>query len=611
MSKDFMMDISLFAMKQIVLVLLFLTLPSTFSAQNTHRDKWLTYYERSGCTKTPRYDETIAYCQQLESASPWIRYMSFGTSPQGRDLPLVILSRDRAFSPVKAAASGKAIVLIQSGIHAGEIDGKDASLMLMRDIAITKKYAGLLDSATLLFIPIFNVDGHERFGPYNRINQNGPEETGWRVNAQNLNLNRDYMKADTPEMRALLSLFTAWLPDLYVDIHVTDGMDFQYDVTYAVETGPNIEPFVGAWVKEHLLPQLLPRVEAAGHKIFEYVSPREEDTLTKGFEFGATGPRLSNGYAAVQNRPGLLIETHALKPYRTRVEAAYEVVKATLEAVCLSLSGLRSAVRQADAATTYKGSYYSEGKGLPLTFGVGRDSVMRTFLGYASRTERSEISGGQRRIYTGEPVAIKAPLFNTSVVRDSVTIPLAYLVPQEWSFIPDIMRLHGVSMERLTRADTLEVESYRFHDVKFSAVPYEGRHRVHFVAEKIVGRRAYPRGTVVIRTNQRAAKVAMHLLEPRSPDSFVAWGFFSAIFEQKEGAEAYVMEEIGRTMLAEDLRLRNEFEQKVKTDTSFANDPGARLDWLYRHSPWNDPRQNVYPVGRLITDASLETEPLR
>ena len=242
-----------------ILAIAFVFVLSTLPAVADPGLKWITDFEASGGLRTPRYKETIAYCRRLAQASPWVHYSSFGTSPQGRGLPLVILSNERAFDPASASRTGKVIVLIQSCIHAGEPDGKDASLMLMREIAITKTRASLLDHAILLFIPIFNVDGHERFGPHNRINQNGPEEAGWRVNAQNLNLNRDYMKADTPEMRAWLRLFVSWMPDLFVDCHVTDGMDFQYDVTYGVEYAQNIEPVLSRWLKGSLIPGMLPR----------------------------------------------------------------------------------------------------------------------------------------------------------------------------------------------------------------------------------------------------------------------------------------------------------------------------------------------------------------
>src|SRR5512143_915145 len=254
--------------------------------------KWLTYYEKSGYTKTPRYAETMEYCRRLQQASGWVRVTSFGKSPEGRDLPLVILSRDRAFTPERARATGKAIVMIQNGIHAGEIDGKDACLMLARDIAITRTREHLLDHVILLIIPIYNVDGHERFGPYNRINQNGPEEMGWRVSAQNLNLNRDYMKADAPETQAWLRLYTSWLPDFFFDCHVTDGADFQHVATYGIETHENAALPVRSWIMRAYLPHL-DRLMTGNVPVVPYIFLRDDADPLKGVWGGTTPPRFS------------------------------------------------------------------------------------------------------------------------------------------------------------------------------------------------------------------------------------------------------------------------------------------------------------------------------
>lgn len=589
-----------------VRIFFFLLISILSSNAAISQSDWLTYYEKNGFTKTSRYNETIEYCKRLDKASPWVKYTSFGVSPQGRELPLVVLSRNGIFDPVKAARSGKAILLIQSGIHSGEIDGKDASLMLMRDIAITKQYSTLLDNTILLFVPIFSVDAHERFGPFNRINQNGPEEMGWRVNAQNLNLNRDYMKADTPEMRAMLKLFSSWLPDLYIDCHVTDGIDFQYDITYAMETARNIDAGVSKWVRNKLLPESLPKVEAAGHPIFFYVFPREENDLNKGMTAGAATPRFSTGYAALQNRPAMLIETHMLKPYKTRVDATYHLLKAMIECVNNDPVSLRSAVRSADEATVQAGQTYDVKKALPLSFAVSEKSEMRKFLGIKSRVEPSSISGGERRVYTGEPVEMTVPFFDDVGVTDSVSIPLAYLVPQEWKFVADILKLHGIAYEQLRSPVSIEVQSYKFSDVKFKERPYEGRQGATYKVELITDTRSYSTGTLLVRTNQRAAKVAIHLLEPKSTDSFVAWGFFNVIFEQKEYAESYVVEQAAEKMLAENAGLRQEFEQKVKSDTAFAHNATERLNWLYLRSPWTDPWLNTYPIGRIVSLEALQ-----
>ena len=593
-----------------LLLLSVITAASAF-AQLRNDTTWVTDYERSGGLRTPRYEETIAYCEKLAKASPWIHVTSFGTSPQGRKLPLVILSREKAFDPRSAAKTGKAVILIQSGIHAGEIDGKDASLMLMRDIAVTKRLPHLLDSAILLFVPIFNVDGHERFGPYNRINQNGPEEMGWRTSAQNLNLNRDYMKAEAPEMRAMLRLFTDWLPDLYVDCHVTDGIDFQYDITYAVESAPYLDPGVSAWVQGTLLPEALPVVEKSGHKIFTYVFPREDRDLSKGLNNSASTPRFSTGFAALQNRPAVLIETHMLKPYKMRVEATYYFLRGMIESVNRNSSSLRSVVRNADASVIAAGMSFNPDRSFPLAFGTGTRNEPRVFLGLKQLTEKSSLSGGIRTRYTADTVSLVVPFFDQITVTDSVTFPMGYIIPPEWTFVAEKLRDHGVAMERLKENTALDVGSYRFTDVRFQSRPFEGKHMVTFNLVPISERRIFPAGSIVVRTSQRTGKLIVNLLEPKGPDSFVAWGFFDQIFEQKEYAESYVMEDVGVKLLASDPALKKEYEEKVGADTAFARSPGARLNWLYQHSPWRDAEQNVYPVGRITRHVGLDLEPLR
>lgn len=584
-------------------VLSFLLLASSGIARGAQGDSWLTPFEASGGIRTPRYDSTMAWCRRLAASSPWVHFSSFGQSAQGRALPLLILSKDRSFTPASARHSGKAVVLIQAGIHAGEIDGKDAGLMLARDLAIHKQLPRLLDSVIVLFIPIFNVDGHERFGAFNRINQNGPVETGWRTTAQNLNLNRDYMKADTPEMRAFLGLFAAWLPDLYIDCHVTDGIDFQYDVTYTMELESNIDPVVAQWSRDSFLPTVLADVEQSGHKVFWYVMPREDVDLSKGLDGGgASTPRFSTGYAALLNRPALLIETHMLKPYRTRVDATYNFLKASLQAVGRSPAGLRRILREADARLETGDPARAV---VPLRFERGTGFHLRPFLGIRHRIEPSTVSGGFRTVYTGEPYAAELPFYDEITVRDSVHMPAAYLVPPEWRFIPDLLRVHGIRYTQLQKGDSIDVESYRFANVRFGERPYEGRQPATYTAEPTRERRFYPPGSILISTRQRTARVIVHLFEPRSTDSFVAWGFMNAIFEQKEYAEDYVMESVGEEVLARDPALKFAFDDRIRTDSAFAASPSQRLNWLYQQSPWGDRSLGVYPVGRI--DCQLST----
>jgi hypothetical protein len=208
-------------------------------------EEWETFFELSGKKETPRYKETMDFCKRLEKKSRWVHMTSFGKSAMERDLPLMIIDNQGLSDPNAVHASGKVVLLIQACIHPGEPEGKDAGLMLVRDLVIGNKFPGLLDHVSVLFIPIFNVDGHERFGPFNRINQNGPQEMGWRVTANNLNLNRDFLKADAPEMQAWLNMFNTWMPDFFIDSHTTDGADYQYVLTYQMEIYRSEERRVG------------------------------------------------------------------------------------------------------------------------------------------------------------------------------------------------------------------------------------------------------------------------------------------------------------------------------------------------------------------------------
>ena len=564
---------------------------------------WQTDYEKSGLKKTPRYRETIDYCRRLSEASQMVTYRSFGTSPQGRDLPLVIADKDGNFTSQQVKASGNVIVLIQAGIHAGEISGKDAGLMLLRDIVIRKKYFHLLDRVTLLFIPIFNVDGHERFGPYNRINQNGPEEMGWRVTAQNLNLNRDFLKADTPEMQAWLLLFNKWLPDLLVDCHATDGADYQYQITYGIEKAANVAPPVRDFTANILEPFLKRKMLHENIPMNFYVMFRDWSNINSGLRAGAASPRFSTGYGAVQNRVFFLIETHMLKSYRTRVEATYHLLIHLLEAANEFAADLKTANREADRLTAEE----LPGKYLPLNMRYSpKDSIWVDFLGVESDKIPSKISGTYRTVYhSDKPKTYRLPYFNRVVATDSAMVPYAYLIPREWQLQIERLKLHGVKLQRLKKDTTLRIVSYRFKNVKWKEQPYEGRHRCSFQTEPLEEERFFPAGTFVVPMNQRTNRVTVHLLEPGAPDSFVSWGFWDAIFERKEYAEYYVLEKIARDMLQSDSQLKAEFENKLATDSVFAASPRERLYFFYRHSPYWDRKINLYPVAKLMQPIKL------
>ncbi len=586
---------------------------------------WRTPAELSDYRTTPRYAETFEYVRRLVKAAPHtLRLENFGRTGEGRDLIVVIASKDGMFEPAGLHAARRPVVLVQNSIHAGEMDGKDASLALLRDMVITREKAGLLERAALVVILIYNADGHERFGAYNRINQNGPEESGWRTQALNLNLNRDYMKAEAPETRSFLRLWNRWLPDLFVDTHVTDGADFQYDTTYGLDTGPDIFPAQAEWKRTALAPFIESSVAAAGHVVSAYLNFKDDTDPSQGLTIAQDPPRFSTGYINLQNRPALLLETHMLKDYRTRVVGSYEFLRAVLEVVNRDADRLVTMNREADAATIAAGRTYDPAARFPLRLESDGTTEPFGFRGYKATVTQSEISGGRRVDYSHEAMETTVPRQTTLKVTLAVAPPLAYIVPAQWTQVIDVLRAHGLRVERTARDWQGEVDTYRCDGVKWLERPFEGR-QVLFAppeggphakasAGDCVAARAtlvFPAGSAVVRLDQRAARVAIHWLEPQAPDSAMTWGFFNSIFEQKEYAEAYVMERVARDMLGKDARLKEEFERRLAEDKDFAASPEARLAFFYRRSPWWDPRIGLYPVGRLTSLQGIPLAPER
>ena len=555
-----------------------------------------TWYEKSGYLETPRYDETVAYAKQLAESSRWIHYTTYGVSPQGRDLPLLIVDKDRTFDPQRVARGRKAIILITAGIHAGESDGKDAGFMLVRDIAARKVYPNLLNNTTILFQPIFNVDGHERFGPFNRINQNGPAEMGYRVTAQRYNLNRDFLKVDAPEMRAWIELYNAWEPDFIIDCHVTDGADYQYVMTHILETEGNMAPSLTTWTRDEYLATMNVRMADSGFPMFPYVYPKVWPDPASGLRGATSGPRFSTGYGVIRNRPTLLTETHMLKDYKTRVTATYELLRHTIEYLNVDYRSLHTAIAEAERLTA---SRHFREMPFAVEFELDEEPVKVEFAGFEYSSEVSDLTGGPWYKFTDKKKTFEFDFFHKhpSILVD---VPEAYIIPPEWTDVIDRVELHAVETTRLSEDYTTTVSSYRFSNVQWAPTPFEGRHTLTFETEIIEETRTFPKGSVVVNMAQKNARVAAHILEPQAPDSFVLWGFFDGIFEQKEYGESYFMEPLAREMMEKDPDLRRRFEEMRENTPGFKDDPRWQLNWFYQQSPYWDDRINVYPIGKVL-----------
>jgi hypothetical protein len=498
------------------------------------------------------------------------------------------------------------VLLVQAGIHAGEIEGKDAGLALLRDLTVGGRYPHLLDETVLLFIPIFNVDGHERTSRYNRVNQNGPLEVGWRGTAQNLNLNRDYIKADAPEMRAWLALWQRWSPDLFIDVHTTDGADYQYDLTWYLEEWDNQAEAVRAWQRDALVGRVFPATARHGHLLAPYINLVDHRDIRKGLVNFGSGPRFSTGYVALRNRPGLLLETHMLKPYGQRVQATHALLLEVLRELGRHGDALRQANAAADAAQSQRAA--GDAVDYPLAFRPGGQAQLFKLRGVAFAQTHSAISGDTWTQYDSS----RAQVFEVPFVRDmlptlSVSLPAAYMVERAALATIERIEAHGLQHFRLARTLEVPAEGWRIGQAQFATQPFEGRVGLaSFTAQRLASTRTFVAGSVVVPMDQAGAGVAAHLFEPEAPDSLLRWGFYNAQFELKEYADARKLEQIARDLLAAQPALRAEFEQRLQ-DPAFAADPDARLAFFFERSPYADPQLGVLPVWRIdrATLASL------
>jgi len=564
-----------------------------------------TIAEESGFRRTGRTDEVTRLCAAFAAAWPRaVQSLEFGRSAQGRPMRALLVSR--------ADPRRVPVLMLQAGIHPGESDGKDAGFIALRELLGESAAPGALERIAILFVPAFNVDGHERFGRWNRPNQDGPEETGWRTTAQNLNLNRDYAKADSPEMRALLGLVRVWDPLVCADLHVTDGANFQPDVSLQSEPVNQGDPQLFSAGRELRDAVIASLAHSGSMPLPFYPDFVRTDDPASGFVLTVYSPRFSTGYFPQRNRLTLLVETHSWKDYATRVRVTRNTIVALAELMAAHGTAWRELAHQADASAARSGgtemvldysSGWNEGTASRPASQQEGGARLIDFPGYAYTRDPSPISGEPVTVYDPKtPQVWRVPYRDAVVPTLSVRAPLGgYVVPCEWAQeIGARLGLHGITCEPV-RAPSREVraEAFRATRTQFAAAPFEGRMRLSLSGGWQRESHDVAAGALFVPIAQPRARLVMHLLEPQAPDSYAAWGFFNACFEQKEYLEPYVAEQVARGMLAQDPALQAQFERRLKEDVAFARAPQARLDFfLRRHASW-DTQLNLYPVLRV------------
>lgn len=543
-------------------------------------DPWITPAEASGFQTSPRFAEVRAFIDRLTAASPLLTVHRFGRTSEGRDLLYVRASKGGPDKPV---------VLVQAGIHAGEIDGKDAGLMLLRDIAVRGR-ASLLDKVDLIFIPVLNIDGHERMSAFSRPHQRGPAEKGLRANARNINLNRDYAKLDAPETRAVVALLRELDPALYIDLHDSDGFDHQYDVTFTYAGWGRYARHraTADWLQQRFTPAVEGALTQAGHIPGVYPSAIDPRDPAKGIRFSPEGPRYSTGYGDFIGVPTVLVENHMLKSFRQRVLGTYVLIEAAMTLVAREAPAIAAAkakdraMRPATLMTRWA----------PMAEPIGSID----FKGMAYDRYVSPASGRAEQRWLGQPRHLPMPIIGQAAT-ETVRLPAAWWIPAEQTEVIERLRWHGVAMERIDMPRTLVLDEIRLSDVKPSP-PGDGRYPISATFHHQARERIVTAGSVRVAADQPMGLLAAALLEPESQDSFLSWGFFPEMLSPPVRSEPFVFAPIADRMLAQDPALKAAFDAKIASDPGFAADGDARLNWLFDRSPYRDPFVLVYPILR-------------
>lgn len=552
-----------------------------------------TRYERTNARETVTYPECIAYYKQLAARYPQLQLLEVGQTDAGYPLHLAVLSMDKDFNFQSIHRKNKRIILINNGIHPGEPDGIDASMMLLRDILQGKKK--LPSNIVLAVIPVYNIGGALNRNAFYRVDQNGPEEFGSRGNGQNLDLNRDFIKADSRNARAFQQIYQMTDPDVFIDNHVSNGADYQHIMTLLSTQHNKLGGVMGAFLHDTFEPALYKKMKDKGYDLIPYVN-HFGSTPDSGWVAYADGPRYSSGYTTLFHTFGFVPETHMLKPYKQRVEATYALMECFISFTSEHSDRIRQLREQTKNAVKTQQQF-------PLAWEPDKSRhQFFTFKGYTAGRKPSEISGLPRLYYDrSKPYERQVKIYNYYKESNIVSKPEAYIVPQGWWAVTALLQNNHVQMRRLSRDTTIEVEAYKIEDYKTPQLPYE-KHYIHSGVKVSTSRQKikFLKGDYYIPMNQVANRFLMETLEPTAGDSFFAWNFFDAILGQKEGYSTYVFEDTAAEFLRNHPEVKKELERRRAEDSAFAASAQAQLNFVYRSSPWNEPGYMRYPVFRVV-----------
>ncbi|MBC9796074.1 M14 family metallopeptidase [Sinomicrobium weinanense] len=578
-------------MKRYFLSFLLLLVVACNTINTEEEQEFTTFFENSGGKETPAYTGVMEYYMKLARTFPDINLQTMGKTDSGHPLHIVTYNPKGNFNFEKIRKD-KRILLINNGIHPGESDGIDATMMLFRDYATGKLTPP--ENTVIVAIPVYNIGGALNRNSHTRANQNGPEEYGFRGNARNYDLNRDFIKADSKNARAFAEIFHLVKPDVFVDTHVSNGADYQYTLTHLFTQHNKLGGELGKYLHQEMMPQLEKALASKEWYITPYVNVFNE-VPEKGFSQFMDHPRYSTGYTTLWNTLGMMVETHMLKPYKQRVEGTYALLKNMVDITEKDYRRIGELREQA-----FKN--HATAKTYPVQWTVDSTKLSTLhFRGYEADTLISAVTGFPRLKYDRNRPFTKPVSYNDYFKPSKeVTIPEAYIIPKQWWHVIARLQSNNVTLNIIPRDTLMEVECYRIEDYKTQRNAYEGHYphyntRVSAEVRKV----QFHKGDLIVKTDQPALRYLLETLEPEATDSFFNWNFFDAILQQKEHFSPYVFEDIAREILNTDPALKEKFEARKKEDTLFAGNWYKQLDWVYKHSPYYEKAHLQYPVYRV------------
>lgn len=560
----------------------------------------LTPFEKSSDKNyTATYSEIINYYHKLAPQYSQMRLFNYGTTDVGKPLTLVVLSRDKVFDPALIKKQNKRVLLINNGIHPGEPEGIDASMMLVRDLLKQNK---LPKDIVLCFIAVYNIDGCLNRG-VSRINQNGPRAYGFRGNYKNLDLNRDFIKADSQNALAFEKILNTWQPEVFLDNHTSDGADYQYVMTLIETQKDKQNPILAEYTSRTLSPELYKRMAKGGYEMTPYVEERKA-TPDSGIVSYLETPRYATGYTAQHNIISYITETHMLKPFDKRVYATYDFMQHLID-VCQRDARLIGELKhKADEQVKNQTRF-------ALNWQVDWDHYdTLVFKGYTAGHKTSEVSGLPRLYYDEtKPFTKTIKYFDNYKPTVFADKPVAYVIPQAWQKVIELFKLNNIAMRRLAHDTTLDLQMYYIADYKTPSKPYEGHYLHSNVKLNPVDMKVkFYAGDYVVYTNQALNRYIVETLEPQGVDSFFAWNFFDSVLGEKEGYSDYVFEDVAADLLKKDPDLRKKLDDAKAKDPEMANNARAQLNFVYHNSPYFEKTYLRYPVGRLLAETKLDLQ---